>query len=79
VLQLDLGGLAIVAGQQRQVQMMVLVERFEQLLRARHQPFVSGAGVLNLLGQERDVGLTKTIVLLDRVGHSRLCSAFDTR
>ena len=44
MLQLDLGGLAIVAGQQRQVQVIVLVERFEQLARAGHQSLVAVPG-----------------------------------
>ena len=50
----------------------MIVERFEQFLRARHQSLVAGARMLNLLGKQRDVGLAKTVVLLERVGHSRL-------
>src|SRR5262245_59634526 len=52
--------------------MIVPVERFEQFLRARHQSLVARAGTLDLVGKKRDVGLTKTIVLLRRVGQSRL-------
>ena len=70
VLQLDLGGFAVVAGEKRQVEVVLIVDGFEQLARAGHQAFVAGARVFDLFGEERNVARAEAIVLLGRVGQA---------
>ena len=69
---IHLGRLAVVPGQQREVQLIEFGERFEQLARPRHQALVTLPRMLNLLRQQRQVGVAEAVMVLRRVGQACL-------